>query len=197
MAFCKHCNCGHTIIFEQMGGAPLLCPNCKRRTMFLKEELYVEPAPEPEPLPVPEPAPEPIPEPVPEPTPEPIPEPIPEPTPEPEPAPVVRKEFLITLESPDGELVLPVREKLVVGRNAAGKEYLGRFPDVTREHLTITPRANGITATLTDNGRWGTHVNGTRMVKGSSIVVSNYSEIRLASKAILLVRVKEVEVYDD
>ena len=81
--------------------------------------------------------------------------------------------------------------------NAAGKEYLGRFPDVTREHLTITPRANGITATLTDNGRWGTHVNGTRMVKGSSIVVSNYSEIRLASKAILLVRVKEVEVNDD
>ena len=185
MAYCKHCNCGHTIIFEEMGGAPLLCPQCKRKTMFLKEELYVEPAPEPEVVP------EPVAEPVAE---EPTSEPIPEPTPDP--APVVKKSFLITLESPDGELVLPIREKLVVGRNAAGKEYLGRFPDVTREHLTIAPRSNGITATLTDNGRWGTHVNGTRMVKGSSVVVSNYSEIRLASKAILLVRVKEVEEHD-
>ena len=196
MARCKRCDCGHLMIFDEMGGAPLLCPKCRRRTMAFKEEPYVESAPEPEITPEPTPAPEPVPAPVP--TPEPTPGPEPEPTPEPvpEPAPVERKSFLMTLESPDGELVLPIREKLVVGRNAAGKEYLGRFPDVTREHLTIAPRANGITATLTDNGRWGTYVNGTRMIKGSSVVVSNYSEIRLASKAILLVRVKEVEEND-
>ena len=92
--------------------------------------------------------------------------------------------------------MIPVREKLDVGRNSAGKEYLGQFPDVTRAHFTIAPRANGISATLTDHGRWGTYINGTRMIKESSVVVSNYSEIRLASRAILLVRVKEVEGND-
>ena len=185
MAYCKHCNCGHVIIFEEMGGAPLLCPKCRRKTMFLKEEKYVEPAPEP--------VQEPTPEPVQEPTPEPAAEPVVEQPPVSEPEPVVKKSFLITLESPDGELVLPVREKITVGRNSAGKEYLGRFPDVTREHFEIAPRANGITATLTDHGRWGTYINGTQMIKGSSVVVSNYSEIRLASQAILLVKVKEVD----
>lgn len=188
MARCKRCDCGHVMIFEEVGGAPLRCPKCTRRTMLFNEEDYVEPSAEPEV--------EVKPEIVPEVTPEPTPDPVPVPEPEPEPAPPVKKHFLITLESPDGELVLPIREHTVVGREAAGQQYLSQFLDVTRQHLTITPRANGITATLTDNGRFGTWVNGTPMIKGSSIVVSNYSEIRLASRAILLVRVKEVEEND-
>lgn len=171
MAFCKRCQCSHVLIYEERGGAPLRCPKCSRFLAFINEEVYKEP--------------------------EPIPEPGPEPTPEPESVPEpVKKSFLITLESPDGELVIPVREKMDVGRNSAGKEYLGQFPDVTRAHFTIAPRANGISATLTDHGRWGTYINGTRMIKESSVVVSNYSEIRLASRAILLVRVKEVEEND-
>ena len=224
MAWCKRCQCGLLMIFDKIGGAPLRCPKCNRLTLFMNETEYVEPAqepeeekpqeetpvrepaetPEPEPTPEPTPEPEPIPEPEPTPEPEPIsepeptpePEPISEPEPTPEPEPLVRKSFEISLESPDGEVQIPIWGKTTVGRNAAGKEFLGRFPDVSREHFQITPRANGITATLTDVGRLGTYVNGTRMVKGSSVVVSNYSEIRLATKAILLVRVKEVEIYD-
>lgn len=205
MAWCKRCQCGFLMIFDKIGGAPLRCPKCNRLTLFMNETEYVEPAQEPEEekpqeetpqeeTPVREPAKTPEPEPTPEPTPEP--EPIPEPEPTPEPEPLVRKSFEISLESPDGEVQIPIWGKTTVGRNAAGKEFLGRFPDVSREHFQITPRANGITATLTDVGRLGTYVNGTRMVKGSSVVVSNYSEIRLATKAILLVRVKEVEIYD-
>lgn len=200
MAWCKRCQCGFLMIFDKIGGAPLRCPKCNRLTLFMNETEYVEPAQEPEEekpqeeTPVREPVETPEPEPTPEPTPEP--EPIPEPEPTPEPEPLVRKSFEISLESPDGEVQIPIWGKTTVGRNAAGKEFLGRFPDVSREHFQITPRANGITATLTDVGRLGTYVNGTRMVKGSSVVVSNYSEIRLATKAILLVRVKEVEIYD-
>lgn len=171
MAYCKLCQCGHLMVYENMGGAPLRCPKCGRFIASVDEEVYKEAddsATEPassstELVEAEEPR---------------------------------KKTFLITLESKDGELVLPIREKLDVGRNAAGKEYLGRFPDVTRAHITIAPRANGITATLTDHGRWGTYINGIRMVKESSAVVSNYSEIRLASSAILLVRVKEVEEND-
>lgn len=188
MAWCKRCQCGFLMIFDKIGGAPLRCPKCNRLTLFMNETEYVEPAQEPEEEKPQEETP------VREPVETPEPEPTPEPTPEPE--PLVRKSFEISLESPDGEVQIPIWGKTTVGRNAAGKEFLGRFPDVSREHFQITPRANGITATLTDVGRLGTYVNGTRMVKGSSVVVSNYSEIRLATKAILLVRVKEVEIYD-
>jgi len=174
MAYCKRCSCGHVMIYEEFGGAPLRCPTCSRFIAFLKEEVYTQPenmeetgqtgqqeiAPQEETGHEPAPGAE-------------------------------KKRFVITLEAPDGELILPVEQEMLVGRNAAGKEYLGQFPDVTRQHLTIAPRANGITATLTDHSRYGTFVNGKRMIKESSVVVSNYSEIRLASKAILLVRVKE------
>lgn len=172
MAYCKHCQCGHTLVYENMGGSPLRCPKCNRFIAALKEEIYQEQEPEEkaEEIPQGEQPPE-----------------KPEFTP---PAPASR--FLITLESPDGELVIPVTQEIKVGRNAAGKEFLGQFGDVTREHFSIAPRSNGITATLTDHSRWGTYINGVRMIKESSVVVSNYSEIRLASRAILLVRVKEV-----
>lgn len=190
MAYCKRCQCGHVLIYENMGGAPLRCPKCSRFIAALKEEIYREPDPaEPEVPEISEPEVE-IPQPV-EQEPQ-IPEE--EQTPEettPTPSPNTNG-FLITLESPDGEVVIPVTEEIDVGRNAAGKEYLGMFADVTRQHFTIAPRSNGITATLTDHGRWGTYVNGIRMLKETSIVVSNYSEIRLASRAVLLVRVREV-----
>ena len=187
MAYCKRCQCGYVIVYEKMGGAPLQCPECTRFTGFFKEEEYHEPEEKQMPVeaPVEPPAETPAEEQTVEQTVEQTGETPVEETP--------RKKFVITLETPGGELSIPITEETVVGRNAAGKTYLGNFPDVTREHIIITPRANGITATLTDQGRLGTYVNGVRMIKGSSVVVSNYSEIRLASRAILLVRVKEVE----
>ena len=166
MAYCKHCQCGHTLVYETMGGSPLRCPKCNRFIAALKEEIYQE---QPE-TPREEQPPE-----------------------KPESAPAApASRFLITLESPDGELVIPVTQEITVGRNATGKEFLGQFGDVTREHFSIAPRSNGISATLTDHSRWGTYINGVRMIKESSVVVSNYSEIRLASRAVLLVRVNEV-----
>lgn len=180
MAYCKRCQCGHVMVFEDMGGAPLRCPKCHRFTAFLKEEKYQDVKPEEEKTSGEPPKSEE----------KSVAEQAENPKPQPEKIP---QRFLITLETPDGEFVIPINEKVTIGRNSVGKEYLGRFPDVTREHITLTPRTNGITATLTDHGRWGTFVNGTRMVKESSVVVSNYSEIRLASKAIFVVRVKEVD----
>jgi hypothetical protein len=171
MAYCKHCQCGHTLVYENMGGSPLRCPKCNRFIAALKEEIYQEQSEE-------QAAETPQEEQPPE-------------TPASAPAAPASR-FLITLESPDGELVIPVTQEITVGRNATGKEFLGQFGDVTREHFSIAPRSNGITATLTDHSRWGTYINGVRMIKESSVVVSNYSEIRLASRAVLLVRVKEV-----
>lgn len=176
MAYCKRCQCGHVLIYDHMGGAPLLCPKCTRFIAAIAEEVYQEPEhieqeaknPEPE-CPTSSIDPAELPLPI-----------------------AAEKNFRITLESPDGELILPVTEQMDVGRNAAGKEYLGNFIDVTREHFTIAPRANGITATLTDHSTFGTYINGVRMIKESSVVVSNFSEIRLASKAVLLVCVREV-----
>lgn len=172
MAYCKHCPCGHTLIYENMGGSPLRCPKCTRFIAALTEEIYQEQAPEEETVEAP----------------------LDEQPPEkPETTTFVpARRFLITLESLDGELVIPVTQEITVGRNAAGKEFLGQYGDVTREHFSIAPRDNGITATLTDHSRWGTYINGVRMIKESSVVVSNFSEIRLASRAVLLVCVKEV-----
>lgn len=196
MAYCKRCQCGNVIIFEQLGGSPLRCPQCHRTIFSLKEEIYREPDSEEAEVPEEEPQ---QPEPAAPEAPEQAAQPqvsIPEDTQPETPEPPVRKSFLITLEAVDGGIVIPIREKTVVGRDAAGKEYLGKYPDVSRKHFTIAPRANGITATLTDHSTYGTYVNGTRMMKESSVVVSNFSEIRLSSRAILLIRVKEVEEYD-
>lgn len=196
MAYCKRCPCGHVNLYEKMGGAPLRCSKCSRFIAAVTEEIYVEAE---ETVQVETPQPE---------TPEaPKPEETeqeqeqqsqePERTDEEEPSAqkieeVGAKRFRITLESPDGSFVLPVTTQMTVGRNAAGMEYLGAYGDVSRDHFTIAPRANGISATLTDVSSWGTYVNGVRLIKGSSVAVSNYTEIRLASRAFLLVRVKEV-----
>lgn len=173
MAYCKRCVCGHLNIYEHLGGAPLRCTQCSRFIAAVTEEVYDSSIRQ-------------------------------------EPESVAPQEkfnridppkphstgFAITLESPEGDLVLPVTEPLTVGRNAAGKDYLVSYADVSREHFVIEPRSNGISATLTDISRHGTFVNGVRMVKGTSIAVSNSALIRLGVNACLVVRVKEV-IRDD
>lgn len=188
MAYCKRCACGHINKYERMGGAPLRCTKCSRFIAAVTEEIYREQ----EETPVRE-----------EKTSVREEEQVREDS-RPEekggkdeftgeqPPVVPAKGFAITLESPDGSFVLPVNGPITVGRNAKGMEYLGVYGDVSREHFTIAPRANGISATLTDISSMGTYVNGVRMMKGTSVAVSNYTELRLASRAFLLVRVKEV-----
>ena len=180
MAYCKRCACGFINLYEKMGGAPLRCTKCSRFIAAVTEEVYTQPEETAQEQPVQE-----------EPQ---VAEPISEDTPEPERSIEMGapKSFLITLESPDGSFVLPITEAVTVGRNAALMEYLGLYPDVSREHFTIAPRANGISATVTDKSSWGTYINGVRLIKGAAVAVSNLSEIRLATRACLLVRVKEV-----
>ena len=199
MAYCKRCPCGHVNLYEKMGGAPLRCSKCSRFIAAVTEEIYVEAEQTVrEETPQPEVAEQEIPQTEvtqPEPTEQQPQEP--EVTDDEEPSAeqmeaVGTKRFRITLESPDGSFVLPVTTSLTVGRNAAGMEYLGPYADVSRQHFTIAPRSNGISATVTDESSWGTYINGVRLIKGSSVAVSNYTEIRLASRAFLLVRVKEV-----
>lgn len=174
MAYCKHCVCGHVTVYEKKGGAPLRCPKCSRFIAAVTEELYTEPREEPKTAGTPESR-----------------EPDRKPPETPEIPKTEAKGFFITLESPEGEFVLPVRERITVGRNASGMSYLEPYADVSREHFTIEPRFNGISATLTDISTFGTYVNGVRMVKGSSVAVSNSTVLRLANNAILIVRVKE------
>lgn len=164
MAYCKRCVCGHVNLYEQKGRAPLRCTKCSRFIAAVVEELYEEPVQQ---------------------------EPKTDRPSEPREVPEAPKGFVITLESPDGSFVLPVTEQITVGRNAAGMDYLVRYADVSRTHFTIEPRFNGISATLTDISSKGTFVNGVRMVKGSSVAVSNSTVLRLANHAILIVRVKE------
>lgn len=192
MTYCKRCVCGNVIKYEKKGGAPLRCTKCSRFIAAVTEEVYMEPDEIPQTpavsVPVSESAGEIA---TPASNTAPIPDPPTEPHPEPGGSPASGG-FAISLETPDGYFSIPVTEPIVVGRNAAGLEYLGAFGDVSREHFRIAPRSNGISATLTDISSWGTYVNGVRMVKHSSIAVSNSTEIRLASRAILILRVKEV-----
>lgn len=172
MAYCKRCVCGHVNIYEKKGLSPLRCTKCNRFIAAVTETVYVEPKDEPE-----------------------IPQEQPKTPSEPEKKPAVPKPkvFAITLESPEGDFVLPVTGPITVGRNAEGMDYLVNYPDVSRTHFTIEPRSNGISATLTDISSQGTFVNGVRMVKGTCVAVSNSAVLRLATSAILIVRVKEVD----
>lgn len=188
MAYCKRCACGHVNVYEQMGGAPLRCTKCSRFIAAITEEVYVEQTQEQQNQ-------EQSQDQTQEQTRE------TEQRQEPQTGETTQPQtgsqgFVITLESPEGDFVLPVTENITVGRNAAGMRYLEHYPDVSRQHFTIEPRLNGISATLTDISSWGTYVNGVRMMKGSSVAVSNSAELRLATKAILIVRVKEVNGND-
>lgn len=187
MAYCKRCACGHINKYERMGGAPLRCTKCSRFIAAVTEEIYREQ----EEAPVREEKPSVREEEQVREDNRPGEKEREEGTGEQPPA-VPAKGFVITLEAPDGSFVLPVDGPITVGRNAKGMEYLGVYGDVSREHFTIAPRANGISATLTDISSMGTYVNGVRMMKGTSVAVSNFTELRLATRAFLLVRVKEV-----
>lgn len=174
MAYCKRCVCGHVNIYEQMGRSPLRCTKCRRFIAAVTEEVYEE-QPQQE-------------ETAEEKTPEITETPVPGEGGQPE----QPRGFAITLESPEGDFVLPVTELITVGRNASGMKYLEHYADVSREHFTIEPRFNGISATLTDMSTFGTCVNGVRMVKGTSVAVSNSTVLRLGNHAIMIVRVREV-----
>lgn len=171
MAYCKRCVCGHVNIYEKKGHAPLRCTKCNRFIAAVTETIYCESKEEAQ-IPREEPKAPALPETKPE-------------APKP-------KVFAITLESPEGDFVLPVTAPITVGRNAEGMTYLENYADVSRNHFTIEPRSNGISATLTDISSLGTYVNGVRMVKGSSVAVSNSTVLRLGGSALLVVRVKEV-----
>ncbi|MBR2079681.1 MAG: FHA domain-containing protein [Clostridia bacterium] len=171
MMYVKVCDGGHKNVYEAENGAPLKCSVCGRNIVRAQEKLYV-------------------------------PDEIAEEKADKEPDEKKtqtsgtegssRKTFAITLESCNGAVTIPVSGELVIGRNSTGKEYLENFCDVSREHFTITPRASGISAVIKDCSSFGTYINGKEMKKGSSTIVIDGSEIRLASEAAFKLVVREV-----
>lgn len=173
MMYVKICDGGHKNIYEAENGAPLKCSVCGRNIVRAQEKLYVPEAGTAEEKPV---------------------EAAPTEKSEPEGTEtVVRKVFAMSLESLDGACTIPVGGELLIGRNSVGKEYLENFGDVSREHFTIIPRNSGISAVIKDCSSFGTYINGKEMKKGSSAIVLDGSEIRLASEAVFKFVVREVE----
>ncbi len=182
MKYCKKCVCGHVNVYE--GASPFKCGSCGRNLMRVRQEEYVpeeEQKEEKPPVPAEHTAEKDTPVSA-----------VPE---NDEPDKKEEKKtavFVQKLESPDGTCVIPVDGTMIIGRNSEGKEYLKWHEDVSREHFVITPRPNGIAATVKDISSFGTYINGKRMQKESSAFITDGATIRLASDAVLKFTVKEV-----
>jgi len=83
--------------------------------------------------------------------------------------------------------------EVIIGRNSYGKEVLANFPDVSREHIIITPRSSGIAVTITDISTYGTYINEKKIEKNIPKMISNGAKIRLANQATFILHIGENE----
>lgn len=169
MAFCKVCACGERIVFERRLSFPDNCPSCGRKLVdFL---TYDEDDPRVEEL--------------------------------------MRgnsssndsTESVIDLQpanekpfkgyylklSNGNEINIP-NEGGVIGRTELGAEELAEYPSVSRQHIRVTIRRN-IGVLIEDISRYGTLVEGQRIVKNEPVRVVDGSKITLCNvETELLVR---------
>lgn len=83
--------------------------------------------------------------------------------------------------------------EMTIGRNSYGKEILANYPDVSREHLIISPRSSGIAVTVTDISTYGTYINEKKIEKNTPKMISNGAKIRLANHATFILRIGDNE----
>lgn len=161
MAFCKVCTCGEKIVFERRLSFPDNCPSCGRKLVdFL---TYNEDDPRVEEL-------------------------MrgnncsndntesvidSQPTSE-----KVLKGYYLKLSN-GKEIHIP-NEGGVIGRTELGAEELAEFPSVSRQHIRVTVRRN-IGVLIEDISRYGTLVDGQRIVKNEPVRVADGSKITLCN----------------
>ena len=77
------------------------------------------------------------------------------------------------------EIVIP-DDGGIIGRTEIGAEELAEFPSVSRQHLRVTPRRN-IGLLVEDISRFGTLVDGQRLVKNTPVRAASGSRITLCN----------------
>lgn len=93
----------------------------------------------------------------------------------------------------DNDEKIEFDSEITIGRNSYGKEILVNYPDVSREHLTISPRSSGIAVTITDISTYGTYINGKKIDKNTPKMISNGAKIRLANHGTFILRIGDNE----
>lgn len=159
MAFCKVCACGEKIVFERRLGFPDNCPSCGRKLVdFLtysaddpRVEELMKGNVDSENL-------------------------------EKEEKSISaetethRRKYVLKLSN-GKEIEIP-EEGCIIGRAEVGAEELADYPSVSRQHLRVTPRRN-IGVLVEDISRYGTLVDGQRIVKNSPVRVADGSKVML------------------
>ena len=79
-----------------------------------------------------------------------------------------------------GDEKLLIDKRMIIGRNAEGKEILGSLLRVSKEHIIIAPRSSGIAANLTDISSNFTLLNGELMPKETPRRLTPGSKVNLS-----------------
>ena len=161
MAFCKLFACGEKVVFERRLSYPENCPSCGRKLSEFRTYLEDDPA-------------------------------------------LIdlleKKDNSLTIESNieqdtilgysnhDNRYVLrlfngkeiPIPpEGCIVGRTEVGAEELAEFPSVSRQHIRIVLKRAGVF--IEDVSRYGTLIDGQRMIKNTPVRVANGAKITLCN----------------
>ena len=172
MANCKVCACGEKIVFERRLGFPDKCPSCGRKLVdFL---TYNEDDPRVEEL-------------MRETTGlesnnEAVAEPISD-------KGKVSKGYYLKLSN--GKKISIPNDGGIIGRTELGAEELAEYPSVSRQHIRVTVRRN-IGVLIEDISKYGTLVDGQRIVKNEPVRVADGSIVTLCNVDVELI-VKEAE----
>ena len=171
MAFCKVCACGNKIVFERRLSFPDNCPSCGRRLVdfltYNEDDPRVEEELKRKSTSHDE---------------------VVEET-QKENSGKVLKKYVIKLNN-GKEIEIP-EQGCIVGRTEVGAEELAEFPSVSRQHIRIVPRRN-IGVLIEDISRYGTFVDGHKIVKNTPVRVAEGSKIQLCDLETVLI-VKEEE----
>ena len=86
--------------------------------------------------------------------------------------------YIFRLEN-GNEIDIP-EEGCIIGRTEVGAEMLAEYGAVSRQHLRVTPRRN-IGVIVEDISKYGTLVDGQRIIKNSPVRVANGTKITLCN----------------
>ncbi len=176
MAFCKVCACGEKIVFERRLGFPEKCPSCQRKLVdFLTynedDPRVVELLKEHEKNNGPDEF-------------------------EDSEVPLVKESnsangrYALRLDN-GTEIDIP-EEGCIIGRTEVGAEALAEYGSVSRQHLRVTPRRN-IGVIVEDLSKYGTLVEGQRIIKNSPVRIASGTKITLCNVDMVLTQRESVE----